>query len=52
VSVKFHKATEPAATTTETARALVPPPPGPTVDQMEDAPHTKEETLEVEPAPQ
>src|SRR5689334_12333909 len=52
VSVKFHKATEqPAPTETATAAApLVPPPPGPTVDEMEDAPHTKAETLEVEPA--
>jgi chromosome segregation protein len=54
VSVKFHKATEePAGINTTTAtnheKDLLPPPPGPTVDQMEDAPHTKEETLEVTP---
>jgi chromosome segregation protein len=49
VSVKFHKTTEPVATTTETAKPLVPPPPGPTVDEMEDAPHTRDETLEVAP---
>lgn len=50
VSVKFHKANEPVATTTTHAPVpLVPPPPGPTVDQMEDAPHTREETLEVTP---
>jgi chromosome segregation protein len=46
VSVKFHKVNEP---TTTTATELVPPPPGPTVEQMEDAPHTREETLEVSP---
>ncbi len=51
VSVKFHKITEPATTTTTSApmTLLVPPPPGSTVDQMEDAPHTREETLEVAP---
>jgi len=57
VSVKFHKTNEPVATTT-TATAtpavshehdLTPLPPGPTVEDMEDAPHTKEETLEVTP---
>ncbi|HMJ89585.1 MAG TPA: hypothetical protein VK530_07195, partial [Candidatus Acidoferrum sp.] len=52
VSVKFHKTTEQASigTTTETGKALVPPPPGPTVDEMEDAPHTREETMEVAPS--
>ena len=52
VSVKFHKANEPASATTTTTshdHELVPPPPGPTVEQMEDAPHTREETLEVAP---
>jgi hypothetical protein len=51
VSVKFHKANEPAKTTTATAHdhELTPLPPGPTVEQMEDAPHTREETLEVTP---
>jgi chromosome segregation protein len=56
VSVKFHKVDETpnaAATTTTTGhehdRELVPPPPGPTVEEMEDAPHTKAETLEVAP---
>ena len=48
VSVKFHKANEPV-TTTHVAVPLVPPPPGPTVDEMEDAPHTPEETMEVTP---
>jgi chromosome segregation protein len=50
VSVKFHKANEPmSATETRVAHdhELVPPPPGPTVEEMEDAPHTREETLEV-----
>ncbi len=54
VSVKFHKMEEsPAATTTTTGhehdRELVPPPPGPTVEEMEDAPHTQAETMEVSP---
>jgi chromosome segregation protein len=52
VSVKFHKANEPASVTTTTTsheHDLVPPPPGPTVEEMEDAPHTREETLEVAP---
>jgi chromosome segregation protein len=52
VSVKFHKANEPAnVTTTTTAHEhdLTPLPAGPTVEEMEDAPHTKEETLEVTP---
>ncbi len=52
VSVKFHKVTElPAVTSTTTTheKDLVPPPPGPTVDEMEDAPHTRAETLEVTP---
>jgi len=51
VSVKFHKANEPVTTTTLAAHdhELVPPPPGPTVEEMEDAPHTREETLEVMP---
>ncbi len=52
VSVKFHKANEPVNVTTTTTsheRDLVPPPPGPTVEEIEDAPHTREETLEVAP---
>jgi chromosome segregation protein len=51
VSVKFHKANEPVSATTTTTHEhdLVPPPPGPTVEEMEDAPHTREETLEVAP---
>ena len=52
VSVKFHKATElPAVTSTTTGheKDLVPPPPGPTVEDAEDAPHTKEETSEETP---
>jgi chromosome segregation protein len=51
VSVKFHKANEPVSeTTTNTVvKELVPPPPGPTVDEMEDAPHTRAETFEVAP---
>lgn len=51
VSVKFHKANEPVTSTTaaDHERELTPPPPGPTVEQMEDAPHTREETLEVTP---
>ncbi len=52
VSVKFHKATEVMSSTTTATlheHELVPPPPGPTVEEMEDAPHTREETLEVTP---
>ena len=52
VSVKFHKANEPVNVTTTTTtheHDLVPPPPGPTVEEMEDAPHSREETLEVTP---
>ena len=51
VSVKFHKANEPVTTTTAAAHEheLTPLPPGPTVEDMEDAPHAKEETLEVAP---
>ncbi len=51
VSVKFHKADEPASATTTSTHEhdLVPPPPGRTVEEMEDAPHTREETLEVAP---
>src|SRR5204862_2329905 len=49
VSVKFHKANEPVSTTTHTLVPLVPPPSGPTVEEMEDAPHTPEETMEVTP---
>jgi hypothetical protein len=50
VSVKFHKVNEPSNVTTSTRvheHDLVPPPPGPLVEEMEDAPHTREETLEV-----
>jgi chromosome segregation protein len=52
VSVKFHKANEPMnATTTATLHEheLTPLPSGPTVEDMEDAPHTREEMLEVAP---
>jgi chromosome segregation protein len=51
VSVKFHKADEPVSATTTTTHEhdLVPPPPGRTVEEMEDAPHTREETMEVAP---
>ena len=52
VSVKFHKADEPvnvddhdAASSTRARSAA----PGPTVEEMEDAPHTEAETLEVMP---
>lgn len=52
VSVKFHKANEPSNVSTSTrvhVHELVPPPPGPTVEDVEDAPHTREDTLEVAP---
>ena len=52
VSVKFHKANEQmSATETRVAHQheLVPPPPGQTVEDVEDAPHAREETLEVAP---
>ena len=52
VSVKFHKANEPVnatKTTTVHDHDLTPLPDGPTVEEMEDAPHTREETLEVAP---
>jgi chromosome segregation protein len=52
VSVKFHKMEETSAATTTTTgheHDLTPLPPGPTVEDMEDAPHTKAETLEVAP---
>jgi hypothetical protein len=53
VSVKFHKANEAASATTTTAikhdHDLTPLPAGPTVEDMEDEPHKKEETLEVAP---
>jgi chromosome segregation protein len=46
VSVKFHKADQPAAGHERMASPLVPPPPAP-VDEEEDRPHTRDETLEV-----
>ncbi len=46
VSVKFHKSDEKPETQRE-AKPLVPPPQGPTVDKEEDAPHKKEETIDV-----
>jgi chromosome segregation protein len=46
VSVKFHKADEPAEVQ-ETARPLVPPAAGPSIEAVEDAPHKKEDTIEV-----
>lgn len=52
VSVKFHKADEPAVpaattTTTHHEHDLVPLPPGPTLADTGDAVHSKAETLEV-----
>ena len=49
VSVKFHKADEPV--TDHTPTPLVPPPSVPPVEREEDAPHKKEETLEISSAP-
>jgi chromosome segregation protein len=46
VSVKFHKADEPEEMK-EGSRALVPPPPGATIEAQEDAPHRTEDTIEV-----
>jgi chromosome segregation protein len=46
VSVKFHKAEEPVEVR-QHARPLVPPPPQPDVEVEEDAPHKREETLEI-----
>ncbi|HKS36724.1 MAG TPA: chromosome segregation protein SMC [Verrucomicrobiae bacterium] len=45
VSVKFHKALE--KVTHHTPAPLVPPSSGPPVEDEEDEPHTREETLEV-----
>jgi chromosome segregation protein len=45
VSVRFHKASE--AVTGETALSLETPTPGRRVEQEEDAPHKREETIEV-----
>jgi len=49
VSVKFHKADEAAgaAGEAEQGKPLVPPPQGGTVNALEDAPHKREETLEL-----
>ena len=44
VSVKFHKTEE--TLSGQGANPLVPPPPAP-VDEEEDRPHRREETLEV-----
>jgi chromosome segregation protein len=52
VSVKFHKANEAMSATTSATlheHELTPLPPGPTVEEMEDMPHAREETLEVAP---
>ena len=46
VSVKFHKNEEPAEVR-EHARPLVPPPPQPDVEAEEDAPHKREDTIEI-----
>jgi len=46
VSVKFHKADEPSDAQ-ETARPLVPPAAGPSIEAQEDAQHKKEDTIEV-----
>ncbi len=48
VSVKFHKNEEPV--TDHTPTPLVPPPTVPPVEREEDAPHKKEETLEISTA--
>ncbi len=45
VSVKFHKAGE--VVTGHKPELLVPPPPMPPVEEEEDAPHKREETLEI-----
>jgi hypothetical protein len=45
VSVKFHKAGEEAQP--GEMKPLVPPPSVKTVDEEEDAPHKREETLEI-----
>lgn len=47
VSVKFHKADEPVEEQQSTGRPLVPPPSSGTVDEEEDTPHSREETLEI-----
>ncbi|MBI5773322.1 MAG: chromosome segregation protein SMC [Verrucomicrobia bacterium] len=46
VSVKFHKTDEPAADRAK-ATPLVPPTPVPQVEEEEDAPHKREETIEI-----
>jgi chromosome segregation protein len=46
VSVKFHKADEPAEEHAH-ARPLVPPPPVPSLESEEDKPAAKEDTIEV-----
>ena len=48
VSVKFHKTEEPV--TDHTPTPLVPPPTVPPVERKEDAPHKREETLEISTA--
>jgi chromosome segregation protein len=48
VGVKFHKSE--AIVSEHRPAPLVPPPPAPPVEDEEDAPHTREETLEVSPA--
>ncbi len=52
VSVKFHKTEETAAVgaAEQQSKLLVPPPKGGTVNEQEDAPHTRAETLELSEA--
>jgi len=47
VSVKFHKDQKKEGIEQPKGRALVPPPSSGTVDEEEDTPHSKEETLEI-----
>jgi chromosome segregation protein len=47
VSVKFHKQDEPAAERAHVGQPLVPPAAVPDVEAEEDAPHKREETLEI-----
>ena len=50
VSVKFHKADEPIEQQAHVGKPLVPPPSTGTVNEEEDTPHSKEETLEISAA--
>ena len=49
VSVKFHKEQEPEEVR-KSARPLVPPPSSGTVDEEEDTPHKRDETIEISTA--